>query len=47
MKCFFKISVDLYLETNSYLSNSGYFHGQYIPVPIAAINDIRQIESVL
>ena len=41
------MSVNLYLEINSYLSTSAYFHGQNIPVSIAAINDIRQIESVL
>ena len=41
------ISVDLYIEINAYLSTSAYFNGQSISVPIAAINDIRQIESVL
>ena len=41
------ISVDLYLEINAYLSTSAYFNGQSISVPIATINDIRQIESIL
>ena len=41
------ISVDLYIEINAYLSTSAYFNGQSISVPIAAINDIREIESVL
>ena len=41
------ISVDLYIEINAYLSTSAYFNGQSISVPIAAINDIRQMQSVL
>lgn len=41
------ISVDLYLEVNSYLATSAWFHGQTIPLSINYIDDIRQIESVL
>ena len=41
------ISVDLYLEINAYSSTSANFNGQSISVPIATINDIRQIESIL
>ena len=41
------ISVYLYVEINSYLSISAYFHGKNIPVSIAANNDILHFESVL
>lgn len=41
------ISVDLYLEINSFLSVSAWFDGQSIPTSLNSINDIRQIESLL
>ena len=41
------ISVDLYLEINSFLSVSAWIHEQSIPTSLNSINDIRQIESLL
>ena len=39
--------MDLYLEINTFLSVSPWFHGQSIPTSLNSINDIRQIESLL
>ena len=41
------ISVDIYLEVNSFLSVSAWFHGQAISTSLNSINDIRQVESIL
>ena len=41
------ISVDVYLEVNSFLSVSAWFHGQAISTSLNSINDIRQVESML
>ena len=41
------ISVDIYLEVNSFLSVSAWLHGQAISTSLNSINDIRQVESIL
>ena len=41
------ISVDIYLEVNSFLSVSVWFHVQAISTSLNSINDIQQVESIL